>query len=1231
MWLVARAAAGQAGDAKKQYAELLKQGRAAMMSGDLAKADQLCTKAEGLGVKLNIIEARVSDSSEKLRKDLAKAKVVMESLGGTDGGVVDRMTDTAKAKAKAALAQGKEALAGADIAEAVSCWQRARACGATFEAGEYSPDSLASDLEAAGVNVSKLAKGVAKSPFALSPAEIPGDPNVDRLLGDAKSAQELGEAFGDTSPAARTDRDPAVQKASGSSAKSLKAEAQKLLAQARLQADRGNLEGALALAQQADDMNLPDSAFGPTERRPFEIVSSIRLALSRREGNVRRASGTEDSKNSVSPSLYDPDSDSTQVKPVRADEPFQDDPIETSSVALKLIRDGEAALTAGDRETAIEKFTQAWRREGELDARTRQVVKDKLTYLRASAAPRQGVQGASDTSIENVDAAKKVAYEKMVREVAAERMAAEKLANENPRAALAQLKKLRERVEQADLDGPGKRHLLTIVDRSSNELEAYIKRFAHDLKLREDNQRVEAELERDRATKLETQQKIAELTDKFNQLVEEERYPEAQVIAKQVGELAPGTSIASQLKWKGDFLMSKWRDDDISAKKERNYAIAMGNVDESSTPFDDNNPILYNPTRWQHVSAMRKKGDEDRRQSESEKQIERALLEKIDANFENRPLSQVLDYIGSVAGVNVYVDEVALRGEAVTSDYPVTLKLNQPIALKSFLNLILSPLRLTYVVENDVLKITSEAGKGSSAYTRTYYVADLVMPIPNFNPSYNMGLPAALRDSLNTANFNRGLANAGGAMTIKAEDLAPQLGTTPLQAASQARSSSIMAQMSMNDRLQNLQSVVDSRPSAGVGGYGPGGAGGGVQADFDTLMNLVQETISPDSWEEAGGPGRISPFPLNLSLIVSQTQEVHQQLADLLAQLRRLQDLQVTIEVRFITLNDNFFERVGIDFDFSIGTDTPYSRATSGATTNIPNFLSVPNPSDSIPRSTVIGLQNTGGGDAVPTTDLNIPFTQNTFAAAVPQFGGFQPANAANFGFALLSDIEVFFLLQASAGDTRTNVLQAPKVTLYNGQQAFVNDTAARPFITQIIPVVGDFAAAHQPVVTVLNEGTTLSVQAVVSPDRKYVRLTLVPMFSKIGNVETFTFAGSTTANSGTVKVDPTDPKKTVTDGATINSTGTTVQLPTFLSTSVSTTVSVPDGGTVLLGGIKRLSEGRNEFGIPMLQHIPYISRLFRNTAIGRTTQSLMMMVTPRIIIQEEEEENLGLRATSTN
>ena len=96
-------------------------------------------------------------------------------------------------------------------------------------------------------------------------------------------------------------------------------------------------------------------------------------------------------------------------------------------------------------------------------------------------------------------------------------------------------------------------------------------------------------------------------------------------------------------------------------------------------------------------------------------------------------------------------------------------------------------------------------------------------------------------------------------------------------------------------------------------------------------------------------------------------------------------------------------------------------------------------------------------------------------------------------------------------------------------------------------------------------------------------------------------------------------------DTNTSTTSGTTVQLPTFSFVTVTTTVSVPDGGTVLLGGIKRLSEGRNEYGVPILDKIPYLNRLFKNVGIGRDTSSLMMMVTPRIIIQEEEEEKLGI------
>ena len=372
--------------------------------------------------------------------------------------------------------------------------------------------------------------------------------------------------------------------------------------------------------------------------------------------------------------------------------------------------------------------------------------------------------------------------------------------------------------------------------------------------------------------------------------------------------------------------------------------------------------------------------------------------------------------------------------------------------------------------------------------------------------------------------------------------------------------------------------------------------------------------------------------------------------------------------MRFITLADTFFERIGVDFDFNIqtGVNQPLNMTAIPTQSNgsISPFSQGINAAQG-GRSQTIGLDNSGNpgvalfngggggvggaqgnaggvGTTAPTGQnfFSIPFRQNSFGSAtVPSLPGLpDPAtSAANFGFAILSDIEAYFLIQAAQGNTRSNVMQAPKVTLFNGQQAFVSDTRQRPFVTAVVPVVGDFSAAQQPVITVLNEGTAVNVQAVVSNDRRFVRLTLVPFFSQIGRVEQFQFEGSRSTKSKTsdeksgtdVKVPGADGLVGLTNGVAssgeleLQSNGTTIQLPEFLFTTVTTTVSVPDGGTVLLGGIKRLREGRNEFGVPILSKIPYINRLFKNVGLARTTDSLMLMVTPRIIIQEEEEEKL--------
>jgi hypothetical protein len=50
--------------------------------------------------------------------------------------------------------------------------------------------------------------------------------------------------------------------------------------------------------------------------------------------------------------------------------------------------------------------------------------------------------------------------------------------------------------------------------------------------------------------------------------------------------------------------------------------------------------------------------------------------------------------------------------------------------------------------------------------------------------------------------------------------------------------------------------------------------------------------------------------------------------------------------------------------------------------------------------------------------------------------------------------------------------------------------------------------AAYQPVVQFINEGVTMSALATVSGDRRYVRLSISPVFTNITDVFTFSFIG---------------------------------------------------------------------------------------------------------------------------
>ena len=83
---------------------------------------------------------------------------------------------------------------------------------------------------------------------------------------------------------------------------------------------------------------------------------------------------------------------------------------------------------------------------------------------------------------------------------------------------------------------------------------------------------------------------------------------------------------------------------------------------------------------------------------------------------------------------------------------------------------------------------------------------------------------------------------------------------------------------------------------------------------------------------------------------------------------------------------------------------------------------------------------------------------------------------------------------------------------------------------------------------------------------------------------------------------------------------GVTIQLPTISVFNVNTVVSVPDGGTMSLGGVSRYAGGMTSRGVPGLSGIPYVNRPFRNQAYGQDVSRSNASVNVRLIIMEEQE-----------
>ncbi len=625
----------------------------------------------------------------------------------------------------------------------------------------------------------------------------------------------------------------------------LRDQAAAISAQAKLALARGDLAGARQLIEQAKSLNVPEEAFAIGQLRPWQVQVDLERAERMQASglgtdvvtasgtipnSVQQAGGNAPMNNMVQPGVFQPNADSTQI--AQASNNQQQNappPLTGGNNGEALYRQGMEALTAGQREKALEYFSQAWKFQSTLDAQTRSLLKDKLTLLQAPQNPQPMRAGAEPiTPLQEANNEQLLMKQKLFREVTGEIAESERMVQDQPLEALDRLKLLRQRVSQSPVDGAYRKQMLATVDRVLNNVQAYVDTNRSAIELAARNNTIETQLANESANRAKLDSEIQRMVDQFNDLMKNGSYAEAEIVAKKVGEMSPESEI-SVLMYQNARIKRRYEESlAITKRKEDAFLNSMIDVDEASIlETTDEKPFLFPEQReWQALSNRRREfnGDGKSLMTPSEREIREKLRSPVTVSFQQRPLQQAIDTLMDMVGIVAFIDPAGLAAEGFTSDVPVTLDLREKeISLKSALNLMLDPLNLTYVIQEDVLKITSKQTANKRVYNWTYGVKDLVLPIPNFVSDYNSGLAGAIRSAY---------LNQGQQLLVKTDDYRP------------GQSAANMSQMASLDPSMNVLGQIPM-PGLPANGGMPGLPGMGGMADSLAITLVGHQPWAP--------------------------------------------------------------------------------------------------------------------------------------------------------------------------------------------------------------------------------------------------------------------------------------------------------------------------------------------------------------------------------------------------
>jgi len=693
----------------------------------------------------------------------------------------------------------------------------------------------------------------------------------------------------------------------------------------------------------------------------------------------------------------------------------------------------------------------------------------------------------------------------------------------------------------------------------------------------------------------ETRREIEEQRASRLVQVEENRARQVDALMQQAlqhrkdGELNAAINVLKQVmvidpkhqpaRWMMDMLEDQRQYQRSRDNREDFYDFTRGalqDVEEAKIPWFEE--ITY-PKDWLEIISReeRRIPGEERRDS----RLIGALEKRVPVDFRQTPFDQVIERLAGDHQLNLIVNWQDLGRAGVDRATAIDLSLPSEITLKKALVEVLEQagggvVDLGYDVADGAVTIATRHFLDKNTYPAVYNITDLLMVIPQSSNVPVMDLAEATYPTPDRS---------------ERADLPWQYGDDDDDEPEDDP-----------ERMDRIRKIID----------------------------LIQDTIAPESWRDRGGSvGMIKE--INGQLVVTQNSAAHRQLRGLLNKLREERAIQVSVEALFITITSNYLEELGMDldvilnagnagFDFVDSGQGPVVDPVLGNRLLLPRTFSrlgfTPNPpaglgtATTTPGATVqpftqpylVPQQQGGSGSQsspVPLVSNILDFTNpSSLDSDVPgSFAGQTIGPALSIFGSFLDNIQVDFLIRATQVDSRSSVLTAPRLVVFNGGSAWVAVTIQQNFIAQLQPVVAQGAAAQQPIVGTINAGASLFVRATVTADKRYVMMLLSPGVTRLLALQTFQFSGGTGAFPAFV------------------------QLPTLSAQRVLTVVSVPDGGTLLIGGQKVASETEVEAGVPILSKIPVLKRAYTSRSMVKDEQTLLILIKPKILIHTEQEE----------